>query len=125
MDTKAITAQVPLPLANKIDQLASRLERSPSWVVKEALGAWVEQQEEHQRLTLEALAGADAGRVSAPDTVAASFLDATPHDLQQLDLASPRAQADIRAMLLNLEVNAADHAAFMAELETLRNSAAL
>jgi predicted transcriptional regulator len=62
-DTKVLTAHVPLPLAEKIDQIAARLERSRGWIVKQALSAWVEQEEEHRRLTLEALDDVDAGRV--------------------------------------------------------------
>lgn len=62
-ETKVITAHVPLPLAEKIDQIASRLERSRGWVVKQALSAWVDQEEERSRLTLEAMADVDAGRL--------------------------------------------------------------
>lgn len=62
-ETKVITAHVPLPLAEKIDQIASRLERSRGWVVKQALSAWVDQEEERNRLTLEAMADVDAGRL--------------------------------------------------------------
>ncbi|MDT3418447.1 putative transcriptional regulator [Pseudomonas protegens] len=61
--TKVLTAHIPLDLADKVDQLASRLERSRAWVVKQALVAWVDQEEERCRLTLEALADVDAGRV--------------------------------------------------------------
>ncbi len=63
MDTKVLTAHVPLALADKVDQMAARLERSRGWVVKQALLAWVEQEEERRRLTLEAIADVDAGRV--------------------------------------------------------------
>jgi predicted transcriptional regulator len=63
METKVLTAHVPLPLAEKVDQLAARLERSRGWIVKQALAAWIEQEEERQRLTLEALDDVDAGRV--------------------------------------------------------------
>ena len=63
MDTKVLTAHVPLPLAEKVDQLAARLERSRGWVVKQALTAWVGQEEERQRLTLEALADVETGQV--------------------------------------------------------------
>jgi predicted transcriptional regulator len=62
-DTRVLTAHVPLALAAKVDALAQRLERSRGWVVKQALAAWVEQEEERHRLTLEALADVDAGRV--------------------------------------------------------------
>ena len=63
MKTKVLTAHVPLPLAEKVDRVAARLERSRGWVVKQALSAWVEQEEERSRLTRDALADVDAGRV--------------------------------------------------------------
>lgn len=62
-ETKVLTAHVPLVLAEKIDQLAARLERSRGWIVKQALSAWIDQEEERSRMTREALADVDAGRV--------------------------------------------------------------
>jgi predicted transcriptional regulator len=62
-DTKVLTAHVPIPLAEKVDQLAARLERSRGWVIKQALSAWVDQEEERSRLTREAMADIDAGHV--------------------------------------------------------------
>jgi predicted transcriptional regulator len=61
--TKVLTAHVPLPLAEKIDQMAARLERSRGWIMKQALAAWVDQEEERSRLTREALADVDAGSI--------------------------------------------------------------
>lgn len=61
--TKVLTAHVPLPLAEKIDLVAARLERSRGWIVKQALSAWIDQEEERSRLTREALDDVDAGRV--------------------------------------------------------------
>jgi predicted transcriptional regulator len=63
MKTKVLTAHVPLPLADKVDELSRRLERSRGWIVKQALAAWVDQEEERHRLTLEALADVDNGNV--------------------------------------------------------------
>ncbi|MBX4867546.1 MULTISPECIES: CopG family ribbon-helix-helix protein [Rhizobium] len=63
METKVLTAHVPLPLAQKVDQLAMRLERSRGWIVKQALTAWIDQEEERRRLTLEALADVDGGNI--------------------------------------------------------------
>jgi predicted transcriptional regulator len=63
METKVLTAHVPLSLARKVDALAGRLERSRGWIVKQALSAWISQEEERHRLTLEALADVDAGQV--------------------------------------------------------------
>ncbi len=60
--TKVITAHVPLPMADKVDQMAARLERSRGWVIKQALSAWLAQ-EERNRLTLEALDDVTSGQV--------------------------------------------------------------
>jgi len=62
-DTKVLTAHVPLPLAEKIDQMAARLERSRGWIMKQALSAWIDQEEERSRLTREALVDVDTGHV--------------------------------------------------------------
>ena len=61
--TKVLTVHVPLPLAEKIDQMAVRLDRSRGWIMKQALSAWLDQEEERSRLTHEALADVDASRV--------------------------------------------------------------
>lgn len=62
-ETKVLTAHIPLSLADKVDALASRIERSRGWVIKQALADWVAQEEERNRLTREAMADVDAGRV--------------------------------------------------------------
>jgi len=67
--TKVLTAHVPLPLAKKVDKIASRIERSRGWIMKQALSAWVELEEERSRLTQEALADVDAERVIEHQTV--------------------------------------------------------
>ncbi|MBI5436097.1 MAG: ribbon-helix-helix protein, CopG family [Nitrosomonadales bacterium] len=71
MFTKVLTAHVPLPLAEKVDQIAARMERSRGWVVKQALSAWVDQEEERRRMTLEAMADIEAGQVTDHQSVQA------------------------------------------------------
>jgi len=61
--TKVMTAHIPLQMAEKIDQVAERLERSRGWIMKQALSAWIDQEEERSRLTREALADVDSGLV--------------------------------------------------------------
>jgi predicted transcriptional regulator len=61
--TKVLTAHVPLPMADKVDQMAARLERSRGWIMKQALSAWIAQEEDRDRLTQEAMVDVDAGRV--------------------------------------------------------------
>jgi len=63
MNTEILTAHVPLSLVEKVDMLAARQERSRNWVIKQALSAWVDREEERSRLTFEALADVDAGRI--------------------------------------------------------------
>lgn len=69
METKVITAHIPIPLAKKVDACSQRLERSRSWIIKQALTAWMAQEEDYQRLTLEALADVDNGHVVSHETV--------------------------------------------------------
>ncbi len=62
-NTKVLTAHIPLQMAEKVDQMAVRLERSRGWIMKQALSAWIDQEEERSRLTREALADVESGRV--------------------------------------------------------------
>jgi predicted transcriptional regulator len=45
METKVLTAHVPLPLAENIDEWAARLDRPRGWIMKQALQHWVNQLE--------------------------------------------------------------------------------
>ena len=69
METKVVTAHVPTDLAAKVDAIAARRDRSRGWIMKQALSAWVEQEEQRYRLTLEALADVDANRTVDHDDV--------------------------------------------------------
>ena len=52
------------------------------------------------------------------------LLGLSPIELAQLDEATKRAAADIKAMVKALDANAKRHKAFMAEIATLRTAAA-
>jgi predicted transcriptional regulator len=69
METKVVTAHVPLELAAKVDAIAERRDRSRGWIMRQALSAWVDQEEQRYRLTLEALTDVDAGRTVDHDDV--------------------------------------------------------
>ena len=62
-ETRVLTTHVSQNLADKVDVMALRLDRSRGWIVKQALAAWVDQEEERHRMTLAALADVDADRV--------------------------------------------------------------
>lgn len=61
-ETRVLTAHVPVPLAEKIDHAAQQLDRSRGWIVRDALTAWIAQEEARDQLTREALADVAAGR---------------------------------------------------------------
>lgn len=63
MQTKVMTAHVPVALAEQVDLMAERLDRSRGWIIKQALADWLAKEEELNRLTREGLADVDAGRV--------------------------------------------------------------
>jgi len=69
MQTKVLTAHIPNSLAEKVEQIAVRIERSRGWIVKQALTDWVRQEEEHHQLTQEALADVDNQHVIDHQTV--------------------------------------------------------
>ena len=85
MESKVLTTHVPAPLAERIDQLAARLDRSRSWIVKQALTAWVDQEDERHRLTLEALVDVDEGRAVDHQTMRtwAASVDAAPPETRR------------------------------------------
>lgn len=62
MQTRVLTAHVPIDLAKQLDRAAARLERSRGWIVQKALADWIDREEAHRRMTLEALADVEAGR---------------------------------------------------------------
>lgn len=63
MNTKVLTAHIPIPLAEKIDKIAARMERSRGWIMKQALLDWVDQEEERRRMTLEGMTDVEAGQI--------------------------------------------------------------
>ena len=82
--TKVLTAHIPLQMAEKVDQMAARLERSRGWIMKQALSAWIDQEEERSRLTREALADVDGDHVidhQAVQAWAASLATDNPLDV--------------------------------------------
>lgn len=68
-ETRVLTAHVPRPLAEKVDEMAEWLDRSRGWIIKQALAAWIAQEEARDRLTHEALADVDAGCVIDHESV--------------------------------------------------------
>ena len=62
-ETRVVTAHLPTSMAEALDELAYRTDRPRGWLVKEAVGAYLAEEAEKDRLTRIALASVDAGDV--------------------------------------------------------------
>ncbi|MCX8957957.1 ribbon-helix-helix protein, CopG family [Erwinia psidii] len=60
---QTISAQIPVELATAVDKLAIELDRSKSWIIKEALTSMIEERERRHQSVIAGLADVDAGRV--------------------------------------------------------------
>ncbi|HEY3798776.1 MAG TPA: ribbon-helix-helix domain-containing protein [Caulobacteraceae bacterium] len=77
MSTRVVTAHIPVELAERIDAVAERHERPRGWIVKQALKAWLDEEDLRERLTREGLAALDTGDVVEHDGVKA-WADSLP-----------------------------------------------
>lgn len=60
METKMLKAHIPLPLAERLHDVANHLGIEPSAIVGEAIATWLEREEERRLLDLRSLASANA-----------------------------------------------------------------
>lgn len=63
VDTRVLTAHIPIGMAEQVDQIASKLERSKNWIVKQALSAWIDQETLRDKFTHEALSDVDTENI--------------------------------------------------------------
>jgi predicted transcriptional regulator len=70
-DGRVVTAKLPDDLVDRMDEVAERIERSKSWIVREALSLWLSEEQRRHDLTLEALEDVDEGRTIPHEDVLA------------------------------------------------------
>ena len=70
---RVVTAKLPDALAARLDEVSARIDRSKSWVMREALSEWLADEERRYQLTLEALKDVDEGRVISHEEVISSL----------------------------------------------------
>ncbi|MCC8397686.1 ribbon-helix-helix domain-containing protein [Paraburkholderia sp. MMS20-SJTR3] len=51
--TRVLTSHVPVALAEKVDELAARLDRSRGWIIRQARIAWIDQEEARSSVAAE------------------------------------------------------------------------
>lgn len=63
MQTRTVTAHIPVELAEQLDASAARHDRPRGWVIKQALQNWMSLEERRYQMTLEALKEAEDGKL--------------------------------------------------------------
>lgn len=61
-EERVVTAKLPADLAQRLDEIGARMERTKSWIIREAVAEWVAEEERRHELTIEALRGVDQGQ---------------------------------------------------------------
>jgi predicted transcriptional regulator len=59
---RVVTAKLPDELVSRLDEVAGRIDRSKSWIVREAVSEWLAEEQRRYELTLEAMRSIDEGR---------------------------------------------------------------
>jgi predicted transcriptional regulator len=68
-DGRVVTAKLPDDLVAHMDEVADRIDRSKSWIVRQALAEWLAEEERRHELTLDALKDVDEGRTTPHEEV--------------------------------------------------------
>jgi len=74
-DGRVVTAKLPDDLVSRMDEVADRIDRSKSWIVRQALTEWLAEEQRRYELTLEALKSVDEGRTLTQDEIEKHFLE--------------------------------------------------
>ena len=61
-DARVVTASLPNDLVLQMNEVAHLIDRSKSWIVREAVRDWLAEWQRRHELTLEALKDVDEGR---------------------------------------------------------------
>lgn len=72
-DRRVVTANLPGDLVTRMDEVADRIDRSKSWIVRQAVAEWLAEEQRRHDLTLEALKSVDEGRTIPHEEVLAHF----------------------------------------------------
>ncbi len=68
-DGRVVTANLPDDLVSRMDEVAGRIDRSKSWIVREAVTEWLAEEQRRFELTLEALTSVDEGRTFTQEEI--------------------------------------------------------
>jgi predicted transcriptional regulator len=62
-EERVVTARLPADLVARMDEVGARMERTKSWIVRQAVAEWLTEEERRHELTLQGLRDVDEGPV--------------------------------------------------------------
>jgi predicted transcriptional regulator len=68
-DGRVVTAKLPDDLVSELDEVSNRIDRSKSWIVRQAVSEWLVEEQRRYELTLEALKSVDEGRTFSQEEI--------------------------------------------------------
>ena len=72
-DGRVVTAKLPDDLVSQMDEVAGRMDRSKSWIVRQAVAEWLAEERRRYELTLEAMKSVDDGESFSQDEIENHF----------------------------------------------------
>jgi predicted transcriptional regulator len=72
-DGRVVTAKLPEDLVSQMDAVADRIDRTKSWIVRQAVSEWLAEEQRRYELTLEALQSVDEGRAFSQEEIEKHF----------------------------------------------------
>jgi len=70
---RVVTAKLPEDLVSEMDEVAGRIDRSKSWIVRQAVAEWLAEERRRHELTLEAMKSVDEGISFSQDEIERHF----------------------------------------------------
>ena len=68
-ENRVVTAILPQDLVARMDEAGKQIDRSKSWIVRQAVAEWLADHERRHELTGEALKSVDEGRMFTQEQV--------------------------------------------------------
>lgn len=72
-DGRVVTAKLPDELVSEMDEVAERIDRTKSWIVRQAVAEWLAEERRRYELTLEAMKSVDEGRSYTQEQIEKHF----------------------------------------------------
>lgn len=74
-DGRVVTAKLSDGLVTQMDEVAKRIDRTKSWIIRQAVTEWLAEEQRRYELTVEALKSVDEGRTFTQEEVEKHFAD--------------------------------------------------